>query len=121
MLPVFWRTPKTLHVQRQRLSAHCTDLERVHPTDGGKLEAFAGLPGYSGPVPELLDLPEDCAGRVGRRSYSNNGTDDHRCTGESDTVKLEMLEGAGHGGPEFETVENVGIPREVRKETHVLK
>lgn len=25
----------------------------------------------------------------------------------SDTVKLELLEGAGHGGPEFETVENV--------------
>lgn len=28
---------------------------------GGELEAFAGLPGYSGPVPELLDLPEEFA------------------------------------------------------------
>lgn len=33
----------------------------THPTDGGKLEAFAGLPGYGGPVPELPDLPEEFA------------------------------------------------------------
>jgi Mn-containing catalase len=33
----------------------------VHPTDGGKLEAFAGLPGAGGAIPELPDLPEEFA------------------------------------------------------------
>ncbi|GAB1155161.1 MULTISPECIES: manganese catalase family protein [Paenibacillus] len=33
----------------------------THPTDGGKLEAFAGLPGHSGAIPDLPDLPEEFA------------------------------------------------------------
>ncbi|SME88435.1 Mn-containing catalase (includes spore coat protein CotJC) [Paenibacillus barengoltzii] len=32
-----------------------------HPTDGGKLEAFAGLPGYSGEIPELEPIQEEFA------------------------------------------------------------
>jgi len=33
----------------------------VDPIDGGKLEAYAGLPGYSGQIPDLGDLPEEFA------------------------------------------------------------
>ncbi len=33
----------------------------VHPIDGGKLEAYAGLPGHSGSIPDLPDLPEEFA------------------------------------------------------------
>lgn len=33
----------------------------THPRDGGKLEAYAGLPGYSGPIPELPELSEEFA------------------------------------------------------------
>jgi Mn-containing catalase len=33
----------------------------VHPTDGGKLEAYAGLPGYGGVIPDLPDVPEEFA------------------------------------------------------------
>ena len=33
----------------------------THPIDGGKLEAFAGAPGYSGPIPDLGELPEEFA------------------------------------------------------------
>jgi len=33
----------------------------THPIDGGKLEAYAGVPGYSGPIPELPEVPEEFA------------------------------------------------------------
>jgi Mn-containing catalase len=33
----------------------------THPTDGGKLEAFSGLPGYSGPIPDLEMIEEEFA------------------------------------------------------------
>jgi len=33
----------------------------THPIDGGKLEAFSGVPGYGGPVPDLGELPEEFA------------------------------------------------------------
>jgi Mn-containing catalase len=33
----------------------------THPIDGGPLEAYAGVPGYSGPIPDLGELPEEFA------------------------------------------------------------
>jgi len=33
----------------------------THPIDGGRLEAFSGVPGYGGPVPDLGELPEEFA------------------------------------------------------------
>jgi len=33
----------------------------THPIDGGKLEAFAGVPGYSGPIPDLGEVTEEFA------------------------------------------------------------
>ncbi|CAI6024473.1 manganese catalase family protein [Cohnella sp. JJ-181] len=38
----------------------------THPTDGGKLEAFKGLPGYSGPIIDFPDLPEEFAPGISR-------------------------------------------------------
>ncbi|MFC0211754.1 manganese catalase family protein [Paenibacillus chartarius] len=38
----------------------------THPSDGGKLEALAGVPGYSAPVPELDELPEELAPGISR-------------------------------------------------------
>ncbi|MFC4101415.1 manganese catalase family protein [Paenibacillus xanthanilyticus] len=33
----------------------------THPSDGGRLEAMAGLPGYCGVIPDLPDVPEEFA------------------------------------------------------------
>lgn len=38
----------------------------THPTDGGKLEAYAGLPGTGGPVPDLDEIPEEFAPGISR-------------------------------------------------------
>lgn len=41
----------------------------THPSDGGKLEAFAGVPGYGGKVPDLEPLPEEFAPGVSREDF----------------------------------------------------